>query len=579
MGRVGFVVALVLASWLAFHSSQLPKEPRAVRGLVPVVAYDDLRQRIVLYEESHALLIGCSQYKSGWEPLPGVLDDMGAVSTLLARHGFSITTVYDPNRETMDKAIREFIGRYGGRTEARLLFYYAGHGYTEPSGTRMSYLVPVDAPNPRTDPGGFRERAFPLEFFVVYSKSFEAKHAFFIFDSCFAGTIFDRTREATKESISYSASLPVRQFVTSGGADEVVSDSGTFRGALVRGLLGEADKDGDGYITGSQLGEYLFDQVSNHPGSRQHPQYGKLSDHGFNKGDTVFVIPQGDDPQTRHPRPEVRLLAGPIEGTYRHIAEDIRLACQAVARINPVMTPGSIYNLTTLLDAGDPYTLGMTQDDSIDELADARTRNLKLVMPLYRAEMHLLTRADAPIHKLEDLSGRKVATGPVGSGTRATAQRIKTLTGIRWEDVPYYPKDIYPDLRDRKIDAIFFVGGAPISFYADFPQSMEQFVKLVPIEHSSMTGRYERCVIRASDYKWLKQDVATYGVTAYLVAAKNVPDGILGDIAGAILDHMEALRFQRPIWNRVMPAAYGSTKVKMPERIREQIRSRTGPGT
>ena len=571
--RRNVVISLALVAAVpAFQGPRLPEESKAVRGLVPVVAYDDTRERVVLYEESHALLIGCSSYQSGWTKLPGVLRDTEAVATLLMDHGFSVTKVYDANRETMDKAIREFIGRHGHRAEARLIFYFAGHGYTEPSGGRMSYIVPVDAPVPSTDLAGFRERAFPLEFFSVYAKSFDAKHALFVFDACFSGSIFDTTRGSKKESLAYSATKAVRQFISSGRADEAVSDGGVFSECFIAGLRGGADADGDGYITGTQLGEYLYEKVSNHPGSRQHPQHGKLADPMFNKGDFIFVVPSKQAAVPGEACPDVRFLSGPLEGTYRNIAEDVRLACQGVARISTVVTQGSIYNLSKLMEATDVFTIGLTQDDSVDEISDARTAKLKLVMPLYRAEMHLLTLADAPIFKLEDLKDKRVATGPLGSGTRATALRIKALTGLTWEDVPYYTAEVLPDLRDHKLDAVFFVGGAPISFYSDFPKGMEHFVKLVPIEHSALTGRYEPCVIRGGDYKWLGRDVPTYGVTAYIAAARNVPDEFLAVLASTILENMDALRYRRAIWNRVRPGAYVGAKLTMPAKVQEQIK-------
>ena len=48
----------------------------------------------------------------------------------------------------------------------------------------------------------------------------------------------------------------------------------------------------DGYLTGEELGLYLKSEVSKH-NPAQTPQYGKINDPKLNKGDFVFVIPQG----------------------------------------------------------------------------------------------------------------------------------------------------------------------------------------------------------------------------------------------------------------------------------------------
>ena len=45
-------------------------------------------EKITLYKESHALLIGVSGYTEGWPKLPGVKADIAAVRVLLENNGF-----------------------------------------------------------------------------------------------------------------------------------------------------------------------------------------------------------------------------------------------------------------------------------------------------------------------------------------------------------------------------------------------------------------------------------------------------------------------------------------------------------
>jgi formylglycine-generating enzyme required for sulfatase activity len=58
----------------------------------------------------------------------------------------------------------------------------------------------------------------------------------------------------------------------------------------VRGLQGEADLNRDGYITGTELAEYLKEKVTNYSNGSQTPQYGKISDRSLNQGDFVFAV-------------------------------------------------------------------------------------------------------------------------------------------------------------------------------------------------------------------------------------------------------------------------------------------------
>jgi len=62
-----------------------------------------------------------------------------------------------------------------------------------------------------------------------------------------------------------------------------VPDVSVFRRKLVGGLKGSADGNGDGTITGSELGEYLKNEVSAYSGGTQTPVFGSTG-----KGEFVF---------------------------------------------------------------------------------------------------------------------------------------------------------------------------------------------------------------------------------------------------------------------------------------------------
>ncbi|MCX8110343.1 MAG: caspase family protein, partial [Syntrophorhabdaceae bacterium] len=261
------------------------------RGLTIVKIKDKEGKDIGLYRESHALLIGVSDYTAGWPKLPGVKRDITEVKSILERHGFSVTVVLDPNHETLIKAFTDFINRYGLKPDNRLLFYFAGHGHTikQAYGEEMGYIIPTDAPNPNKDKDGFLSKAMDMQQIEVFAKRIQSKHALFLFDSCFSGSIFALSR-AVPESITYKTDRPVRQFITSGSAEETVPDKSIFREQFISALKGEADLNKDGYVTGTELGEFLQDKVINYSRAAQHPQYGKIRNPNLDKGDFVFQV-------------------------------------------------------------------------------------------------------------------------------------------------------------------------------------------------------------------------------------------------------------------------------------------------
>ena len=112
---------------------------------------------IDLYDESHALVIGASDYNNGWRKLLGVVEDVEQVSAVLERQGFKVVKLMNPSRVEFDAAIQLFISKRGLKERNRLLVYFAGHGYTErlSDDRDLGYIVMRNAPKPEHDPQQF----------------------------------------------------------------------------------------------------------------------------------------------------------------------------------------------------------------------------------------------------------------------------------------------------------------------------------------------------------------------------------------------------------------------------------------
>ena len=122
----------------------------------------------------------------------------------------------------------------------------------------------------------------------------EAKHVLSVFDACFAGTIFEAKGAPPSPAITRATTMPVRQVLTSGDADQQVTDDTSFRTFFLRALRGEerADANGDGYLTAGELSLFMTGRVTNYTHSAQTPRFGKLLDVRYDRGDFVFVLPE-----------------------------------------------------------------------------------------------------------------------------------------------------------------------------------------------------------------------------------------------------------------------------------------------
>ncbi len=245
-----------------------------------------------LYKDYRALVVGISDYDK-WPDLPFAIQDAEEVTSKLDKMGFQVKLVTNPTSREFKKILSEMTYKMGKEPNRAVLFYYAGHGETETmaDGTKMGYIIPKDCPPLKGDPVGFDTHAVSMRDIESVSLRMKSKHVLMLFDSCFSGALFSLVR-AMPVDITEKSALPVRQYITAGNENEQVPDKSMFKRCFLIGLDGAADMTGDGYITGSEMGMYLADNVVNYTRRQQHPQYGKINNPNLDQGDFIFIPPK-----------------------------------------------------------------------------------------------------------------------------------------------------------------------------------------------------------------------------------------------------------------------------------------------
>ncbi|MBW2248245.1 MAG: PEGA domain-containing protein [Deltaproteobacteria bacterium] len=250
-------------------------------------------KEIKLYSGYHALVVGCSDYRSGWPRLPNPVKDAKEVASMLKRLGWYVDILEDPDGKLLKRELNKLVTGPGKNREKGILVWFSGHGQTieEADGTKLGYLVPVDAPDPDKDLLGFMERAVSMRQIETVSKQIRSKHVLMAFDSCFSGAIFQMVRSKPSAFIEEKVAYPVREFITAGTEDEQVPDKSVFKDVFIQGIRdGFADLNRDNYITGEELGAYIQEKVINYSRKAQHPQFGKINNPKLDKGDFVFLV-------------------------------------------------------------------------------------------------------------------------------------------------------------------------------------------------------------------------------------------------------------------------------------------------
>jgi len=170
---------------------------------------------------------------------------------------------------------------------------------------------------------------------------------------------------------------------------------------------------------------------------------------------------------------------------------------------------------------------------------------------LYPNRMHVVTVEGTGIAKIADMKGKRVSTGSGGSATEVFAFRVIEAAGLDKE------KDITRErlgvaesvnaLKDRKIDAFFWVGGLPTAGVTDLANSPGVKIKMIDIASlvPAMTKKYGNIyiqdVIPKSTYKGMDADNRQATVTNLLVAHQNMDDKTVYNILKAMFDHRDDL--------------------------------------
>lgn len=212
--RVGQVLLMIVV--MLWAGSAL-----AWRGVkIQIRDREDKNARVVktvpLYSESHALVIGIDDYTNGWPRLSGAVKDARQVKTALEKNGFDVELKTNLKSPELKDTLNEFFIFKGNDPDALLFVWYAGHGHTL---NGEGYLVPADAPRP-SDKARFKYKALSMRRFGEYVRQANSKHALTVFDACFSGTIFQTQRSAPPLAVTRATTLPVRQFLSSGDADQ-----------------------------------------------------------------------------------------------------------------------------------------------------------------------------------------------------------------------------------------------------------------------------------------------------------------------------------------------------------------------
>jgi tetratricopeptide (TPR) repeat protein len=274
-----------------------------VMMLCPPLVSAQLGKPEGLYYKSWAIVIGVENYLLA-PKIPGAIEDAKTVAQAFRQLGFDeVVELYDKDASfrRLQQTLSDFLPRKVGRND-RLVLYFVGHaGVTQdPTGKELGYLVPWDAQI------GNVSKSVTFEQLKEFSRRSASKHTLFLLNAAVRGWEVSSAQPLSLEGRLAPEDETERravQVLTAGDkGDSLSQENGKslFVHVLVNGLSGLADRNKNGWLMASEVGDYVKQQVFERSKGAQHPLFVQLE----GEGDTVLIegrkaaFTMGTEPQS-----------------------------------------------------------------------------------------------------------------------------------------------------------------------------------------------------------------------------------------------------------------------------------------
>ena len=172
--------------------------------------------------------------------------------------------------------------------------------------------------------------------------------------------------------------------------------------------------------------------------------------------------------------------------------------------------------------------------------------NFSTVAAMYMEQVQIVT-LDPSIKSVDDLAGKRVSIGAVGSGVYYNAIDILGVYGLTENDITpsfYDFSDTIEALQNGEIDAGFVVAGAPTNAVTSLTTTKDAYLVSLDDEHISAliaaSPYYAKNTIGSEVYGTL-EDVTTVGISAVIIASDSASKEDVYNFISAVFNNLDAL--------------------------------------
>lgn len=160
----------------------------------------------------------------------------------------------------------------------------------------------------------------------------------------------------------------------------------------------------------------------------------------------------------------------------------------------------------------------------------------------YAEVCQIVSKSD--ITSIEDLRGKRVSVGDIGSGCEFNARQILDAYGMSFDDIQVNNLsfgDSATALKDAKIDAFFCVAGAPTTAIVELATSNSINILRIDDEHADKLIAdypfYTKFDVPGGAYKGVDSNVQTVAVVATYIVSNDLDDKLVYDMTKALFEN------------------------------------------
>ena len=254
----------------------------------------------------------------------------------------------------------------------------------------------------------------------------------------------------------------------------------------------------------------------------------------------------------------ISIASGWVAGAYYPLAGVIAKIAYAKlkdkgVKITAESSGASVAN-AKLIGVGDT-DLAILQNDIASYAVEGKkpmfevpVKNLTGMCTLFPELVQIVARKSANIKSVADLKGKKVAVGPVGSGTTENVKQILEAWGMQISDLKAEQLEAGQSsdyIKDGRLDAAFFTVGMGAAVIQDTAILVE--TSIVPVDGPNVEKLVKKYpffaqqTIPGKTYKGNDADIKTVAVMAMLAARADLDEKLIFDILNAMYSDVKEI--------------------------------------